>query len=340
MTVMIPVQKFASVTNRLDLPASVEVLTDCVPAAGQVVIVRAKGENPNYPDIELSDRSFSKIQAGDVIAGALGSRQALKGFVGYAPYRLRAGETLQILNLGGVMGRCVGGATELGDPIDVEVIGCAAKDGKLINIRDAALPEVRVPGASRPVTLVLGSCMHVGKTAAATEIVRLTTEDGSRVGAAKVSGVACLRDLRKFGVAGAVKTLSFLDCGVASTIDADVSVIARTLISHMNDCDRIVMETGDGILGYYHVEKLLEDGAFMANVDTVVFCASDLVSAWGAYELLKSKGIEITVMCGPVTDSVAGTSYIEKRMGIPAVNAVAEPDKLYKVLSGAFAAVS
>ena len=61
---------------------------------------------------------------------------------------------------------------------------------------------------------------------------------------------------------------------------------------------------------------------------------------YGGVELLKSKGIDITVVCGPVTDSVAGTSYIEKRMGIPAVNAVADPDKLFKVLSGAFAEVS
>jgi hypothetical protein len=337
---MIQVHKFASVTSKLSLDDSVEVVTDCLPDAGQVVIVRAKGENPNYPDIELKDRSFSKIQAGDIIAGALGSRQALKGFVGYAPYRLRAGETLQILNMGGVMGRCVGGASDLGNPIDVEVLGCAVKEGKLVNVKDVSFPEVEVPGSSKPVTLVLGSCMHVGKTAAATEIVRLIHENGLKVSAAKVSGVACLRDLRKFDVAGAEQTLSFLDCGVASTIDADVSVIAKTLIANLTDVDRIVMETGDGILGYYQVEKLLDDASFMANVDTVVFCASDLVSVYGGVELLKSKGINITVVCGPVTDSVAGTSYIEKRMGIPAVNAVADPDKLFKVLSGAFAEVS
>jgi hypothetical protein len=332
---VIEVTKFASSTAKLGLSGPLAVVRDCSPEAGQVVIVRAKTENPNYPDLELADGTYSRIRAGDVIAGVLGGRQALRGYVGYAPYRVRAGESLHILNLGGVIGRFVGGVKDLGDPIEVEVIGCAVKGKKLLNIRQAALPEVEILGESKPIILVVGSCMNVGKTAAATEIVRLLAKAGHKVGAAKVSGVACLKDLRKFEAAGAVKTLSFLDCGVASTVDADVSTIAKTLVAHLAGADVVVMELGDGILGYYHVDGVLEDAGFMANVDAVIYCASDLVAAWGGKQILESKGIKITCVCGPATDSVAGSTYIEGVIGLPAANALTESAKLMEILAPA-----
>ncbi len=334
---MIRIDKFASSTSKLALPESLEVVPEAMPEAGQVVVVRAKTENPFYPDLELADGSYSHIRAGDVIAGVLGGRQALRGFVGYAPYRVRAGETLHLLNLGGVIGRCIGGHKDLGDAIEVEFLGCAVRGQKLLNIKEAALPEVEVLGESKPIILVMGSCMNVGKTAAATEIVRLLAKAGHRVGAAKISGVACLRDLRKFEAAGSAKTLSFLDCGVPSTVDADVSTIAKTLVANLADSDVIVMELGDGILGYYHVDSVLEDAGFMANVDAVVFCAGDLVAAWGGKQILESKGIQVTCVSGPATDSVAGTTYIEGVIGLPAANALTEPAKLMEILAPAVA---
>lgn len=333
----VKIDKFASSTSKLPLPEWLTVVREAAPEAGQVVVVRAKTENPFYPDLELRDGTYSRIQAGDVIAGVLGGRQALRGFVGYAPYRVRVGETLHLLNLGGVIGRCIGGHKDLGDAIEVELVGCVVKGKKLLNIQDAALPEVEVLGESKPIILVVGSCMNVGKTAAATEIVRLLTKAGHKVGAAKVSGVACLKDLRKFEAAGAVRTLSFLDCGVPSTVDADVSTIAKTLVAHLADTDVIVMELGDGILGYYHVDSVLEDKGFMANVDAVVYCAGDLVAAWGGKQILESKGIKITCVCGPATDSVAGTTYLEGMLGLPAANALTEPAKVMEILAPAVA---
>ncbi len=330
---MITPAKFASSTAKLGLSGPLQFVRECSPEAGQVVIVRAKTENPFYPDLELVDGSFSKISAGDVIAGVLGGRQALRGFVGYAPYRVRAGETLHLLNMGGVIGRCIGGHKDLGNAIEVELIGCVVRGRKLLNIKETALPEVEILGVSKPIVLVLGSCMNVGKTAAATEIIRLLTKAGHKVAAAKVSGVACQRDLRKFDAAGAIQTLSFLDCGVPSTVDADVSSIAKTLVAHLAEADVIVMELGDGILGYYHVDGVLEDQGFMANVDAVVYCAGDLVSAWGGKQILESKGIKITCVCGPATDTVAGTTYIEGMIGLPAANALTEPAKLMEVLA-------
>ena len=99
--------KFASIVQRLAPENPVRVAQNVPAEPGVVVAVRALSENDFYPDLELADGSYSKVRAGDVIVGALGSRQALRGFVGYAPYRVAAGETLHLLNIGGVIGRCV-----------------------------------------------------------------------------------------------------------------------------------------------------------------------------------------------------------------------------------------
>ena len=60
--------------------------------------------------------------------------------------------------------------------------------------------------------------MNSGKTYAATEIIKHLARAGLRVAAAKLAGVACLRDTLNMQDHGAIKTLSFLDCGLPSTV--------------------------------------------------------------------------------------------------------------------------
>ncbi len=325
----IEVGRFASATTPLALANPVEVQKHVTPRAGQLVVVKALTENPRYPDLELTTGERVPIRQGDVIAGILGSRQALRGYVGYAPYRLHAGDRLQVLNLGGVIGRFVGGHRDLGDPVQVEVLGMSSR-----NLQEVSLPRVDVLAAARPVILVAGSCMNVGKTGTAAEIIRGFTRLGKKVGAAKITGIACLKDTLMMAKAGAVKTNSFLDCGVASTVDADdVAAIARSIIAQLEDTDVIVIELGDGIIGHYKVERFFDDRALLSHIDAVVLCASDLTSAWGSKEFLAQKGVEITVFSGPATDTEAGVTYIERTLGIPAANALTDPGKLIRVLS-------
>jgi len=333
----VTVDKFASSTYRLDLANPVELAKECAAEPGTVVVVRALTENPNYPDLELADGRLERIRAGDVIVGVLGSRQALRGFVGYSPYKLRPGDRLNLLNLGGVIGRCIDGHKDLGQAVQVEVLGCAARGRAVLNLKQAALPPVPVLAPTKPIVLVVGSCMNVGKTAVASEIIRHFAKAGQRVGAAKLSGIACLRDLRRFEAAGASKVLSFLDAGVPSTVDAeDAGAIARTVIGHLGTApiDLIVLELGDGLLGHYGVDRVLDDRAVMGGVGATVYCASDLVSAWGGVDLLGRKGITVDAISGPATDNVSGTTWIEGTMNIRAANALTEGPKLMEILQG------
>ena len=61
--------------------------------------------------------------------------------------------------------------------------------------------------------------MNSGKTYAATELIKRATRAGLKVAAAKLSGVACLRDTLNMADHGAVATASFFDCGLPSTVD-------------------------------------------------------------------------------------------------------------------------
>jgi hypothetical protein len=56
---------------------------------------------------------------------------------------------------------------------------------------------------SAPIILVSGTCMNVGKTTVACEIVRALAAKGYRVAASKLAGVATQRDLLNMRAVGA-----------------------------------------------------------------------------------------------------------------------------------------
>jgi len=89
------VHKIASVTYRLELPHEIEISRMVEARSGNVLVVRALEEKRVYDVLELTTGRMAHISKGDVIAGALGSRAALRGFVGRVPAALKAGDTIQ-----------------------------------------------------------------------------------------------------------------------------------------------------------------------------------------------------------------------------------------------------
>jgi hypothetical protein len=257
--------------------------------------------------------------------GVLGRRRALKGFVGDVPATVAAGDRLHLLNMGGVVGCCTGHHSSLGDAISLEVIGMVCDEhGLVMNIADAALSPLTNLGETAPIVMIAGTSMNSGKTYAATELIKQATRAGLRVAAAKLSGVACLRDTLNMADHGAVATASFLDCGLPSTVDVDdLAPTAKAIIAKLNEIepDLIVIELGDGILGGYSVETVFADYELTGATAALVFCASDYVGAWGGIELMRRHGMQIDLIAGSVTDSQMGQDYIEKEFGVPAANA-------------------
>jgi hypothetical protein len=334
---IIDADKIGSATSPLGLSRTVAVIaSSTVPRAGDVVVVRALTDSATYNMLELPTGRLAKINPGDVLVGVLGRRRALKGFVGDVPATVNAGDKLHLLNMGGVIGSCTGHHSSLSDAIEVAVIGLASDaEGRVLNIADAALPPRTSLGETAPLVIIAGTCMNSGKTYAATELIKQATRAGLRVAAAKLSGIACLRDTLNMADHGAIAIASFLDCGLPSTVGAtNLAEVAKTIIARLNESspDLIVIELGDGLLGGYSVESVFADMELREATAGLVFCASDYVGAWGGIELLRRRGIEIDVIAGSVTDSQMGEDFIEKEFGVPAANARRNGAQLFELI--------
>src|SRR6476620_4921336 len=334
---VIDVDKIGSATSPLNLAKTVGMVSACeTPRAGDVVVVRALTDSATYNMLELPTGRQAKINPGDLLIGVLGSRRALKGFVGDVPVSVKAGDELHLLNMGGVVGCCTGHHSSLGDAIKLAVLGFVCdENGQTQNICDAAIPPKTSLGYSAPLVLIAGTSMNSGKTYAATELIKQATRAGLKVAAAKLSGVACLRDTMNMADHGAVATASFLDCGLPSTVDVgDLAPTAKAIIARLNEVnpDLIVIELGDGILGGYSVDTVFDDVELRDATAALVFCASDYVGAWGGIELLRKRGVKIDVISGSVTDSRMGEDYIRAEFDVPAANARREGSILFELI--------
>jgi hypothetical protein len=335
--IILEADKIGSVTSPLGLGKTVPVIESySKPAAGDVVVVRALSESVTYGNLELPTGRLARINKGDVLLGVLGTRRALKGFVGDVPETIKKGDRLSLLNMGGVVGVCKGHHSSFSDAIALEVLGIVSNSaGEPVNIGQMALPKANYLEIGAPLVIVAGTCMNSGKTVAATEIIKQAANYGLKVAGAKLSGIACLRDTLNMEDHGAFATASFMDCGLPSTAGIhDLAPAARGILNHLSSLgpDLIVAELGDGIIGGYSVDSILKDVSIREATSAFVFCASDYVGVIGGIEVLRQTGISIDVVAGSVTDSQMGEDFIETGMGLPAGNARRDGARLFDLV--------
>ena len=332
----VKLNKIASATARLPLASICDMSTTIPAEPGTVLVVEALEEKSVYGELELVGGRMARIIKGDVLAGVLGERQALRGYVGVIPPHIEPGDVLHMLNMGGVVGRCVSATPSLGKPLRVRVLGGALLDGAPANIRQGAIAWQDSLPTSAPLIVISGTCMNSGKTTVACEILRVLSGQGYRLAAAKVAGVATQRDLYHMLDHGASAGLTFSDAGLASTVHNPLAVVpaAKGILAALNATtpDAIVVEFGDGIMGRYGVDLLLKDAELMGHARAHILCANDLVGAWGGLRYLGELGLTVDCVAGPATDNSAGTEYIEQRFGIAAVNAHTDPGPLARLI--------
>ncbi|MDC1142465.1 hypothetical protein OAU50_05195 [Planctomycetota bacterium] len=329
----IRVHKIASVVHRLKLHKEENITTENLESvSGNVVVVRALGEKNVYGAVELEEGRMAKIFKGDVMIGALGERRALRGYVGKVPEKINAGDTLHVLNLGGVIGECTSANKELGPPVPVEVIGMVTRKGRIVNLSHASIPisDKLDPKFDVPVIAISGTCMNAGKTKAAAELCQLLSQRDLRVNAGKPAGVAARRDLFSFEDHGARRTASFVDCGFSST--AGHEDISGTCVSIVNELssdkpDVILLELGDGIIGGYAVMSYFDDAGLYARTKAHICCANDPVGVFGAKRIFDDRKQLIHIFSGPATDNEVGRQHAES-LGVKAINARTDPEEL------------
>jgi hypothetical protein len=327
------VDKIASVTQACGLGHELRIATDIPVAEGTVLVVEVLTNKSTYNTLELTSGRMAKVSKGDVIVGALGHRKALFGYSGHLPETLAAGDIIQLLNIGGVLGICDSVNPDKGKPFDCRVlgvvltfpylgerIGVPAKVGYKSLDFDAQLNTRGVP-----VVALAGTCMEAGKTAAACSIVSRMRHRGLVIDAFKATGVSLRRDILAMEDSGARRSMIFTDLGVVTTTPKTGPALTRTMLTEMasGKPDVIVFELGDGILGAYGVEAILASEDIRNSINAVVLSANDPVAAWGGVRLLSEKfGITPAAVTGPSTDNAVGVDIILAQTGIAAFNAL------------------
>jgi hypothetical protein len=325
--------KIASVALGCRLTPDIRLSDEIPSEEGVVVAVEVLEDKTSYNQLELASGRMATVRKGDILVGALGHRKALFGYSGHVPGRLQPGDLLHLLNLGGVLGVCDDYDRARGAPFPCRVLGAVlsfpflgerigvpARVGGLEIDRGAAL---QLP--SIPVIAIAGSCMDAGKTAAACAILARFRHRGLTVDAFKATGVSARRDVLAMEDAGARATMIFTDFGVVTTTSENAPDLAKTMLRRLaaNTPDAILFELGDGLLGAYGVEAILDDAAIRSTLTAVVLSANDPVAAWGGVTLLRERfGIEPAVVTGPATDNAVGVDIIRERLSVPAANAL------------------
>ncbi|MFP4313309.1 MAG: hypothetical protein ACLFR0_03185 [Alphaproteobacteria bacterium] len=321
MSKTIILDKIGSVLKNLDLKPEVSLTDDLSCEMGSVLAAEVLEDKAIYNQFELVSGRMSVLKKGDIIAVALGSRMALKGFTGRLPRRLESGDVIHLLNFGGVAGICTSAnVQEVGEPLRIRVLGGISKKKKLLNIKDAALfKPLDVMKNKTPLIIVTGTSMDSGKTTAATEIVKTLTRMGMKLGGTKLTGVGAHRDIYKMLDNGVSHAVSFTDCGITSTANIEAQKIvsvAKGALEHLSQHkpDAIIIEFGDGLMGKYGVDAILSDPQIQANVRLHIGCASDPVGAVGLARECEKLGLPLDVLSGPVTDNEVGKQIIAENV--------------------------
>ena len=328
------VDKIASIAQACGLSHEVRIATQDLPCEeGVALVVEILNNKSTYNTLELTSGRMAKVSRGDVIVGALGHRQALFGYSGHIPDKVEAGDILQVLNIGGVLGVCDSVNPDKGKPFDCRVLGCVLQFpflGERIGV-PARVGHRKLDYAASldahgvPVVALAGTCMEAGKTAAACAIVSRMRHRGLSVHAFKATGVSLRRDILAMEDSGARRSMIFTDLGIVTTTSASGPALTRTMLTEMTQGhpDVVVFELGDGILGAYGVEAILAADDVRRALTAVVLSANDPVAAWGGVKLLRERfEIEPCAVTGPATDNAVGVNIIEEQMGVRACNAI------------------
>ncbi len=107
----------------------------------------------------------------------------MKGFVGKIQDTLEENDIIHVLNIGGVAGICISeNINTVGNALKIKVIGAVSQNNKALNIKQGKLFDLSQQLISKtPLIVVSGTCMNVGKTCVACEIISHASKYGFKI---------------------------------------------------------------------------------------------------------------------------------------------------------------
>jgi hypothetical protein len=99
--------------------------------------------------------------------------------------------------------------------------------------------------------------------------------------------------------------------------------VAKGAIDYLSKSnpDAIMIEFGDGLMGKYGVNAILQDAQIQKNVRFHIGCARDPVGAIGLARGCAEIGLPLDMISGPVTDNQVGQDILKEQLGVMTYNA-------------------
>ena len=293
----------AFVTRRVSRQDARTLLTDAVPAAGDIALARVQRLR-HHTKLQCPAGRRVQLFHGDEIIVSYADRYAPQQFEAYVP------KTIGLCHLvasGGIAAQAVNWHERIyRGPTEIEVLGILGDaDGQALNLRRYALAPSPAADSRPPVIAFAGTSMDSGKTTAAAHFVRGLSRAGLRVAAAKVTGTGACNDFFLMKDAGASTVLDFTDAGYASTYQVGEPAIQRIVETLTDELARqhpdvIVVEVADG-LAQSETAALLSTAWFRQAIEGIVFCAQDALGAKSGVDWLRRRGHEVIAVSGLLT---------------------------------------
>lgn len=269
-----------------------------------------------YRAMEVFPGHDVELAPGRHIVAVAGTRQSSTSLAGTAPAgRLEPGTPLDLLAVGGVVGRCEAVPSDGDPPTRLRYIAVVCDGSGVVRLRDGTDERAALPAI--PIVFVTGTAAEVGKTRLTADIVRLLAGAGLRVGACKLKGTGRMRDLDAYGRAGARSVVDFVDAGLESTYELPVEVIRsaarRILAAAARGNDVVVAELGGDLLGGGG-EALLADADLQRAVNVLLLVGSDVFALSGGSHFLRSLGWRRPVVFGPTRRNNIVSDHLVRRL--------------------------
>lgn len=310
--------KSAYTTRRLPRETMMTLRCDSVPRSGDLVLARVDTVG-QHKCLELIDGRRSQLFVGDPIIVVYGNRYAPDQYEAVVPDHLGP---CHLAASGGIAAQVVDRYGKTGNPTAITPLGLIAdRNRQVLNLADWTLPR-GVYHANAPLTIVIaGTAMNAGKTTTAAYLIKGLVSAGLKVGAAKATGTGSGRDTWLMRDAGATRVLDFLDAGVPSTYlqpGDKVERIASQLIHELghHSMDAIVLEIADGLF-QQETSQLMRSHSFLANIDGVLFAASDAMGGAAGVEWLRQHQAPVIGVSGLLTLSPLAVRETQAATGLP-----------------------
>lgn len=309
--------KIAYSVRRVDLTGPLQLVDDVSPRHGDLVLARVAALG-QHPRLELTTSRRAALYPGDEIVVGMGARYAPDQFEAELPGDLGP---CQLVAGGGVAASVRSRNTRMKPATAIEPVGLLARDGRVLNVADGALPAVAAAGRTVPTILVAGTAMNAGKTTTVASLVHGLTAAGRRVGACKITGTGSGGDRHSFTDAGAAEVLDFTDLGLVSTFRVSLPQLVRTATTmhgHLvaRGVDVIVMEVADGLLAA-ETAAVVDAPPVRALVDGAVFAAADAVGALLGVHLMRERRLRLLGVSGLITASPLAVREAQQELDLP-----------------------